>query len=55
LRDPDDNGVELYWDRPREQWPRTASGELAMFTAPLDLIGLLKERELSSSAVAPAE
>jgi len=55
LRDPDDNGVELYWDRPREQWPRTAGGELAMFTAPLDLIGLLKELELSSSAVAPAE
>lgn len=55
LRDPDDNGVELYWDRPREQWPRTAEGEFAMFTAPLDLIGLLKERELSSSAVALAE
>src|SRR5437588_6125390 len=55
LRDPDDNGVELYWDRPREQWPRSAGGELAMFTAPLDLIGLLKELELSSSAVAPAE
>jgi catechol 2,3-dioxygenase len=55
LRDPDDNGVELYWDRPREQWPRSASGELAMFTAPLDLIGLLKELEPSSSAVAPAE
>jgi catechol 2,3-dioxygenase len=55
LRDPDDNGVELYWDRPREQWPRTVGGELAMFTAPLDLLGLLKELELSSSAVAPAE
>src|ERR1700732_4509736 len=55
LRDPDDNGVELYWDRPREQWPRSAGGELAMFTAPLDLIGLLKELELSSSAVAPPE
>jgi len=55
LRDPDDNGVELYWDRPREQWPRSAGGELAMFTAPLDLTGLLKELELSSSAVAPAE
>jgi catechol 2,3-dioxygenase len=55
LRDPDDNGVELYWDRPREQWPRSAGGELAMFTAPLDLISLLKELELSSSAVAPAE
>ena len=46
LRDPDDNGVELYWDRPREQWPRGADGELAMFTAPLDLITLLKEPEL---------
>ncbi len=32
LRDPDDNGVELYWDRPPEQWPRTPGGELAMFT-----------------------
>jgi catechol 2,3-dioxygenase len=55
LRDPDDNGVELYWDRPREQWPRGAGGELAMFTAPLDLIGLLKELEHSPAAVAPAE
>jgi len=55
LRDPDDNGVELYWDRPREQWPLSAGGELAMFTAPLDLIGLLKELEMPSSAVAPAE
>jgi catechol 2,3-dioxygenase len=55
LRDPDDNGVELYWDRPREQWPRSAGGELAMFTAPLDLIGLLKELEHSPAAVAPAE
>ncbi|HEX2224622.1 MAG TPA: VOC family protein [Thermoanaerobaculia bacterium] len=41
LRDPDDNGVELYWDRPREQWPYTASGDLAMVTEPLDLQGLL--------------
>jgi catechol 2,3-dioxygenase len=40
LRDPDDNGVELYWDRPRDQWPRTTEG-LAMFTRPLDLRGLL--------------
>jgi catechol 2,3-dioxygenase len=55
LRDPDDNGVELYWDRPREQWPRSAGGELAMFTAPLDLIGLLKELEHSPAAAAPAE
>jgi catechol 2,3-dioxygenase len=41
LRDPDENGVELYWDRPRELWPRTAAGELAMYTRPLDLEGLL--------------
>src|SRR6184192_4414982 len=32
LRDPDANGIELYWDRPREAWPRTPEGELAMFT-----------------------
>src|ERR1700756_5582563 len=37
LRDPDGNGVELYWDRPKEQWPRSSTGELAMGTAPLDL------------------
>ena len=43
LRDPDQNGVELYWDRPKEQWPRTADGELAMFTHRLDLDDLLKE------------
>src|SRR5580698_7438233 len=43
LRDPDDNGVELYWDRPREQWPRTADGELAMYARKLDLQGLLRE------------
>lgn len=44
LRDPDDNGVELYWDRPKEQWPRTPGGGLAMFTRPLDLAALLKEK-----------
>jgi catechol 2,3-dioxygenase len=43
LRDPDDNGVELYWDRPKEQWPRTPSGELNMVTERLDLDSLLKE------------
>ena len=43
LRDPDDNGVELYWDRPPEAWPRMPNGELAMFTRRLDLNGLLKE------------
>jgi catechol 2,3-dioxygenase len=42
LRDPDDNGVELYWDRPKEQWPRSPAGGVAMFTHPLDLDGLLK-------------
>src|SRR5215469_18165600 len=43
LRDPDNNGVELYWDRPREQWPRTADGGLTMFTHRLDLDNLLAE------------
>ncbi len=43
LRDPDNNGVELYWDRPRGQWPRTPDGGIAMFTHRLDLAGLLKE------------
>lgn len=44
LRDPDNNGVELYWDRPVEQWPRQANGELAMVTEPLDLENLLREQ-----------
>jgi catechol 2,3-dioxygenase len=44
LRDPDGNGVELYWDRPQEQWPRTPDGGLAMFTRALDLNALLKEK-----------
>lgn len=43
LRDPDDNGVELYWDRLEPEWPRTAKGELNMFTRRLDLENLLKE------------
>lgn len=41
LDDPDGNGVELYWDRPKDQWPVTASGELEMFTRELDLQALL--------------
>jgi len=41
LRDPDGNGVELYWDRPREHWPRTPTGDLAMRTEPLNLDDLL--------------
>lgn len=43
LRDPDGNGVELYRDRPPSEWPRTASGALAMVTAPLDVTALLAE------------
>ena len=50
LRDPDDNGVELYWDRPQELWPRTQQGELAMFTRSLDLNGLLTEVETTEAA-----
>ena len=44
LRDPDNNGVELYWDRPKEQWPRNADGGLAMFTRALDLDDLLLQK-----------
>jgi catechol 2,3-dioxygenase len=43
LRDPDQNGVELYWDRPRQEWPHSADGGLIMFTRPLDLDSLLAE------------
>jgi catechol 2,3-dioxygenase len=43
LRDPDDNGVELYWDRPQEQWPRDDAGGIAMYTRSLDLESLLRE------------
>ena len=43
LDDPDKNGVELYWDRPKEQWPVDAAGNLIMGTAALDLQGLLAE------------
>ena len=44
LRDPDDNGVELYCDRPQAQWPRKADGSLAMFTRRLDVDDLLAQR-----------
>jgi len=50
LRDPDDNGVELYWDRPQEAWPRTPQGELAMFTERLDLDRLLRAVEADDDA-----
>ena len=43
VRDPDGNGVELYWDRPQETWPRSSEGNLQMFTRPLDLDSLQKE------------
>lgn len=45
LRDPDGNGVEIYWDRPEDAWPRSPDGELAMVTQPLDLGGLLEEAD----------
>jgi catechol 2,3-dioxygenase len=43
LNDPDENGVELYWDRPREQWPLMDDGSIQMFTRPLNLQELLNE------------
>jgi catechol 2,3-dioxygenase len=46
LRDPDGNGVELYWDRPRETWPINADGTLKMFTRSLDLEELLAEHAI---------
>jgi catechol 2,3-dioxygenase len=46
LEDPDGNGLELYWDRPREQWPKRPDGGIQMFTAPLDLQALLAEPAL---------
>jgi catechol 2,3-dioxygenase len=45
LDDPEGNGVELYWDRPRGDWPTTEDGGIAMFTAPLDVRGLLEEAQ----------
>lgn len=43
LDDPDENGVELYWDRPRNLWPKDENGELTMYTRQLDMNGLLGE------------
>ena len=45
LDDPDGNGLELYWDRPRAEWPTTPEGGLTMYTHPLDMQGLLKLAE----------
>jgi catechol 2,3-dioxygenase len=43
MDDPDGNGVEIYWDRPRDQWPVDANGNLEMYTRHLDLNALLEE------------
>ena len=43
LRDPDENGVELYWDRPKADWPKDEQGKMKMFTARLDLSDLIKQ------------
>jgi catechol 2,3-dioxygenase len=43
LRDPDQNGVELYWDKPETEWPRGADGKLAMVNARIDLDALLQQ------------
>jgi catechol 2,3-dioxygenase len=45
LRDPDGNGIELYRDRPRDEWPRTSEGSLQMTSEPLDLSALLQEAD----------
>lgn len=47
LNDPDGNGVELYWDRPTEEWPQDEDGNLRMFTEPLDYQSLLNELKQS--------
>jgi len=45
LRDPDDNGIELYRDRPEDEWPRAADGSMSMISEPLDLRALLAEAD----------
>src|SRR5262249_7705382 len=55
LHDPDGNGLELYWDRPRDQWPKAADGSLQMTTEPLDVQALLNEaRRPAPAAAKPA-
>ncbi len=49
LNDPDGNGVELYWDKPKDQWPKDADGNLSMVTEALDSKGLLDELKLSAA------
>jgi catechol 2,3-dioxygenase len=55
LRDPDDNGVELYCDKPKELWPRDGKGNLAMFTRHLDLRALLKEAPKGTLPTGPED
>lgn len=45
LRDPDQNGLELYRDRPKDEWPRNPDGSIAMFTRPLDLDALVRDAQ----------
>jgi catechol 2,3-dioxygenase len=54
LRDPDGNGLELYWDRPRDAWPRAADGSLRMVTERLDVNQLRAERASPAPSVTPA-
>jgi catechol 2,3-dioxygenase len=55
LRDPDGNGIELYWDRPRSEWPREADGTLKMVTDRLDLDSLLRDADaVSRTASTPS-
>jgi catechol 2,3-dioxygenase len=53
LDDPDGNGIEIYRDRPRDEWPRDANGKLRMYNAPLDFDGLLAELEQAESQAYP--
>ncbi len=49
FEDPDGNGIELYWDRPLNDWPRTAEGQLTMGSDPLDLDGLLRSTNMTAT------
>jgi catechol 2,3-dioxygenase len=49
LNDPDGIGIELYWDRPKDQWPRHPDGSVEIFTRPLDLRSLMAELEAESA------
>ncbi len=51
LQDPDGNGLELYWDRPKDEWPTAPDGSLAMFSRRLDVHGLLLEAEVSDERI----